>query len=155
MHSKMSKGSFEFYYQSKQLDCGPSCLRMILYFHECRIEQDALSNLCNIDGRGVTLLGISDAAKKLGFYSIGLKLHIKELQDIHLPCILFWKKRHYVVLYKIANQRFELADPAFGLLSLHITDFMEGWQEDMSNQKGIALLIYPEIQGQFYHEQIG
>lgn len=90
---------FTYYKQPDQMDCGPSCLRMIAKYFGRNFKTQTLRQLCEINKDGVSLLGISDAAEKIGFRSLGVKLNTDQLAEAELPCILHWKQNHFVVLY--------------------------------------------------------
>ncbi|MDB5153564.1 MAG: apxIB 1, partial [Mucilaginibacter sp.] len=90
---------------------------------------------------GVSLLGISDTAEKIGLRSLEVKLDVQDLKEAELPCILHWRQNHFVVLYKVKNHKYYLADPANGLVTLEENDFRRNWATD--NDTGIALLLSP------------
>jgi ATP-binding cassette, subfamily B, bacterial len=137
---------FKFYKQYDSMDCGPTCLRMIARHHGRSYSQQTMARLCDINREGVSLLGISEAAEKIGFRSIGVKFNAQELKKTDLPCILHWRQYHFVVLYKIRDRKYYLADPAVGLVSLDEEDFKKSWQADKETQEGIALLLSPSPQ---------
>jgi ATP-binding cassette subfamily B protein len=61
-----------------------------------------------------------------------------------LPCILFWDKSHFVVLYKIKGQkdgkrRYCIADPAIGKVTLKEAQFKRYWHGE--GIKGIGLFL--------------
>ncbi|MGG2309996.1 cysteine peptidase family C39 domain-containing protein, partial [Salmonella enterica] len=61
------------------------------------IEQ--LRQLTEIGKEGVNLLGISNAAEKIGFQSTGVKITFEKLLNEALkPSILHWDQNHFVVL---------------------------------------------------------
>ncbi len=142
--------SFNFYKQYDGMDCGPTCLRMIAKHYGRTYKQKTLNKLCDINREGVSLLGISEASEKIGFRSLGVKLNVEQLKDAELPCILHWRQYHFVVLYKIKNRKYYLADPAAGLVTLSETDFGSNWLGDKKKQEGIALLLSPTPQ--FYEQ---
>ena len=80
--------SFPFYKQPDQMDCGPTCMRMVAKHYGRNFSVQTLRRLCEINKEGVSLLGISDAAEKIGFRSIGVKLNTEQLKEAELPCIL-------------------------------------------------------------------
>lgn len=133
--------SFPFYKQFDSMDCGPTCLRMIARHYGRTYSQKTMSRLCEINREGVSLLGISDAAEKIGFRTLGVKLSNEQLQEAELPCILHWRQYHFIVLYKIKNHKYYLADPAGGLFILDEDSFNKSWRQDKDNLEGIALLI--------------
>jgi ATP-binding cassette subfamily B protein len=89
-------------------------------------------------------LFLSDAAEKIGFRTLGVKLNVQSLEEAPLPCVLHWNKEHYVVLYKIKRGVYYISDPAFGLIEYNQKDFIKFWignNADDSTQEGIALLL--------------
>ncbi|MCO5945867.1 peptidase domain-containing ABC transporter [Mucilaginibacter flavidus] len=141
---------FTHYKQPDQMDCGPTCLRMVAKHYGRNFKVQTLRKLCEINREGVSLLGISDAAEKTGFRSLGVKLSVSQLKEAELPCILHWRQNHFVVLYKIKNHKYYLADPAAGLVTLNEADFTRNWVGDKENEEGIALLLAPTPQ--FYEQ---
>jgi len=138
--------SFKFYKQFDGMDCGPTCLRMIAKHYGRNYKQRTLAKLCEINREGVSLLGISDAAEKIGFRSLGVKLNSDTLKEAELPCILYWRQYHFVVLYKVKNDTYYLADPAVGLVTIKAADFNRSWLADEQKTEGIALLLAPTPQ---------
>ncbi|NHA05814.1 peptidase domain-containing ABC transporter [Mucilaginibacter sp. HC2] len=143
--------SFPIYKQPDQMDCGPTCLRMIAKYYGRNFKLQTLRRFCEINKEGVSLLGISDASEKIGFRSIGVKLNAEQLKEAELPCILHWRQNHFVVLYKIKKHKYYLADPAAGLITLSEEDFKRNWQSDTESMEGIALLLSPTPQ--FYEQE--
>jgi ATP-binding cassette subfamily B protein len=141
---------FTHYKQPDQMDCGPTCLRMVAKHYGRNFKVQTLRKLCEINREGVSLLGISDAAEKTGFRSLGVKLNVAQIKEAELPCILHWRQNHFVVLYKIKNHKYYLADPAAGLVTLSEADFTRNWVGDKENEEGIALLLAPTPQ--FYEQ---
>ena len=60
----MSK--FHVYHQHDSMQCGIACLQMICKYHGKEYSQDTLSRYCFATNEGVSLLGISEAATRLG-----------------------------------------------------------------------------------------
>jgi len=143
--------SFKFYKQFDAMDCGPTCLRMIAKHYGRNFKQQTLNKMCEINREGVSLLGISDAAEKIGFRTLGVKLNSEQLKQAELPCILHWRQYHFVVLYKIKNKKYFLADPAAGLVTLTKSEFTRNWQADAEKFEGIAMLLAPTPQ--FYEQE--
>jgi ATP-binding cassette subfamily B protein len=139
---------FSFYKQLDGMDCGPSCLRMVAKHYGRNFNLRTLSKLCGFNREGISLLGLSEAAEKIGFRSMGVKLNLPELKKAQLPCILHWRQNHFIVLYKIRNGKFFIADPASGLMVLKEKDFQRGWLSD--DETGIALLLNPTPE---FHKQ--
>ncbi|MEB0260874.1 MULTISPECIES: peptidase domain-containing ABC transporter [unclassified Mucilaginibacter] len=141
---------FPYYKQPDQMDCGPTCLRMVAKHFGRNFKVQTLRQLCEINREGVSLLGISDAAEKIGFRSLGAKLNIADLKEAELPCILHWRQNHFVVLYKISKGKYHIADPGQGLIKLSEQEFAANWLSDTENSEGIALLLSPTP---YFYEQ--
>ncbi|MEG0852161.1 MAG: peptidase domain-containing ABC transporter [Flavobacterium sp.] len=135
---------FTSYKQADFKDCGPTCLKIIAKHYGKTINIQELRDASETTREGSNLLFLSDAAEKIGFRTLGVKLNVERLEEAPLPCILHWNKNHYVVLYKIKKDTYYISDPAFGLIEYNKQDFLKFWignNADDSTQEGIALLI--------------
>ena len=112
-------------------DCGPSCLKMVADHYGQHYALDFLRQKSNIGRTGVSLLGISEAAKVIGFESTGVKLDTEQLKDIvqDAPVILHWREKHFVVVYKTPKPgrrgHFHVADPALGRITYTEDEFIK------------------------------
>ncbi len=137
---------FPNYIQADSKDCGPTCLKIIAKHNGKTISIQALREISETTREGSNLLFLSDAAEKIGFRTLGVKLSLERLHDAPLPCILHWNKEHYVVLYDIKKNKYSISDPAFGLIEYDQKDFIKFWignNADNFTQEGISLLIEP------------
>jgi ATP-binding cassette subfamily B protein len=154
----MFKGNFTHYKQADFKDCGPTCLKIIAKNFGKVISIQELRKITETTRAGSSLLGLSEAAEKLGFRSLGVKISLEKLLEAPLPCILHWNKNHYVVLYKCPssvfpkgrNQKksatFFVSDPAHGLLKYNEADFIKHWIGNNANEnteEGVVLLLEP------------
>lgn len=137
----------KFIHQHDQMDCGPACLAMITDFYSNPYPLAYLRDECFLSKEGVSLKGVSDASKKLGFETLSAKLDLNSLfANQHFPCIIHWNQNHFVVLSKISKNllnkyTFNIADPGFGILKLSEEEFCKGWIG--AEDKGIALFLKP------------
>jgi ATP-binding cassette, subfamily B, bacterial len=137
---------FPFVKQYDAMDCGPACLKMIAGFYKKNFSLDYLRKKCFITKEGVSFLGLSEAADSVGFRTLGVKIHYELLiEKVTLPCILHWRQRHFVVLYKILNDKVWIADPATGLITYTRAEFEKNWATTLTEgkQTGLALIIEP------------
>lgn len=135
---------FPNYIQADFKDCGPTCLKIIAKHYGKTINIQELRDFSETTREGSNLLFLSDAAEKIGFRTLGVKLSVQSLEEAPLPCVLHWNKEHYVVLYKIKKDVYYISDPAFGLIEYNKKDFIKFWignNADDSTQEGIALLL--------------
>lgn len=97
--------AFPIYTQLDQMDCGPTCLRMIAKHHGKHYTAQTLREKSQISREGVSMLGIAEAAEAIGFRSIGVKVTAERLiEEAPLPCVLHWGQNHFVVLHRITSQ---------------------------------------------------
>ncbi|MBZ4042600.1 peptidase domain-containing ABC transporter [Flavobacterium hibisci] len=138
--------NFTNYKQADHKDCGPTCLKIIAKHYGKIVNIQDLRDASETTREGSNLLFLSDAAEKVGFRTLGVKLSLERLEEAPLPCILHWNKNHYVVLYKIKRDNYYISDPAFGLIEYKKMDFLKLWignNADELTEEGIALLIEP------------
>lgn len=141
---------YPYYFQHDSSDCGPACLRMIARFYGKESSIEKIRSNCYLGNNGVSLLGISEGAQKLGFTTMMLKTSFKKLlETVPLPCILHWEQDHFVVLYEIKKghikrrRKFIVADPnGSRIVKLDESEFSKCWISN-NNEEGILLALYP------------
>ncbi|MEN9611829.1 MAG: hypothetical protein RLZZ628_2643 [Bacteroidota bacterium] len=155
--------SFPFYRQLDAMDCGPTCLRMVAHYYGKIYAQDFLRDKTSINRNGVSVAGLAEAAELIGLQTLSLAASFEMLaQDIPLPCIVYWKQRHFIVVTKmkpkqsigakilkqpITDWEIQVADPAYGLLSYSKDAFLQGWfskkNYNAASDEGIVLVLEP------------
>lgn len=136
------------------MDCGPTCLRMVSQSYGKHYNTDTLRQKAGFTKAGVSLLGISETADKIGFRSRGVQITLQQLKAIQTPCILHWDQNHFVVLISISKKKIRIADPAKGVIRYSIDELKTHWisaKSEDSMQTGIALLLEPTPS--FYDEE--
>ncbi|WP_373725044.1 peptidase domain-containing ABC transporter [Bacteroides heparinolyticus] len=136
---------FPHYSQHDVMDCGPTCLRMVAAFYGKRYSLEGLREKSFITREGVSMLGIREAAEKIGFRSICVQVSYEMLAEAPLPCIVHWNQQHFVVVYRTDKKHVWVADPGAGKLKYTRKEFCRCW---LSSQKdgegtGVALLLEP------------
>jgi len=139
----------KFIPQHDQMDCGPACLAMVSSKYGKNYSLQYLRENSFLTREGVSLLGISEASKKIGMETLSAKLDSNQLieQRAYLPGILHWNQNHFVVLKKITKNIFSgkyffhISDPAYGLIRLNNENFEKSWISDKN--KGVALFLNP------------
>ncbi len=164
----MSK--FPHYKQAESKDCGPTCIKIVAKHYGKTIHIQNLRNLAETTREGSSLLGLSEAAEKIGFHTIGVKVNFEKLLEAPLPCIVHWNKNHFAVLYKIKvpsafgispkgrvkkGKIIYISDPAHGRLEYTKEQFIKHWignNADETTEEGVALLIEPTPK--FYNDDL-
>ncbi len=105
--------TFPHYHQPDTMDCGPTCLRIIAKHYGRSISLEKLRSLSDTTRSGSSLQGIADAAEKIGFRSLGVKIDFKALSEqAPLPCIVFWRQSK-----RLKNKLFQSRRFYFKILS--------------------------------------
>lgn len=143
------------------MDCGPTCIRMVARYYGKHINADTLRQMAGFNKQGVSLLGISDTAEKIGFRTRGVKISLHQLETAPLPAILHWDQNHFVVAHPksfpkgrtLGRSKITIADPAKGILSFTKEEFLQHWisaqvspspmERGAGGEVGIALLLEP------------
>lgn len=90
--------NFPHYLQPDSKDCGPTCLKIIAKHYGKTLSIQTLRELSETTREGSNLLTLSEAAEKIGFRTLGVKLSLEKLLEAPLPCFLHWNKNHDLVL---------------------------------------------------------
>ena len=133
---------FPHYRQHDEMDCGPTCLRIICKYYGKHLSLEYLRELSHTNRTGTSLLSLSEAAEKLGMRTVGARLSFSDLQSCApFPCIAFWNQQHFVVVYRITRHKVYVSDPAHGLITYTHEEFLKGWS--LGNDQGIILTVDP------------
>jgi ATP-binding cassette subfamily B protein len=138
--------AFPFVRQPDAMDCGPACLKMISTYYKVNHSLESLRKKCFITREGVSFLGLSEAADSIGFRTIGVRIPFEMLnENVPLPCIVHWKQKHFVVVYKIKGEKIWVADPGFGLITYSRKEFESNWLSTTRGGEpaGLVLILEP------------
>ncbi|MEM8527237.1 MAG: peptidase domain-containing ABC transporter [Bacteroidota bacterium] len=137
-----------FYRQLDQMDCGPTCLRMVAAYHGRSYSLPYLREKSYYTRNGVSMQGIMEAAEHIGYRTLPVKVPFSQnghptpnFLEAPLPAIVHWNQQHFVVVYKADKKNIHVADPAQGKFKLDHQTFKKSWLSD--GDKGIALLLEP------------
>jgi len=122
-------------------DCGAACLASVASHYKLDLAVARIRQLAGTDKKGTNVLGMVEAAQKLGFEAKGVKGPFESLFKIPKPAIahLVVKEilHHYVVIYKVTDKYIEVMDPIDGQLSRRTHDeFKKEWS-------GTLILLLP------------
>ncbi|MGE8340425.1 MAG: peptidase domain-containing ABC transporter [Flavobacterium sp.] len=122
-------------------DCGAACLASIGNHFKVNLPIARIRQYANTDKRGTNVLGIIEAAEKMGFTAKGVKGGLDSLDKIPLPAIahIIVKEQlqHYVVIYKVEKSTITVMDPGFGKMGTYtFEEFQKIWT-------GVLILFAP------------
>ncbi|WP_159467323.1 peptidase domain-containing ABC transporter [Dyadobacter sp. 3J3] len=122
-------------------DCGAACLASIAAHYKLRIPIARIRQYAGTDQKGTNMLGLIEAAQKMGFQAKGVKGAVESLAKIPIPAIahvvLKGGLQHYVVLYQISENKVTYMDPGDGKFhSKTIEEFKQLWS-------GVLMILLP------------
>lgn len=123
--------------QSEAAECGLACLTMIAAHYGQRTDLASLRRRYPVSLKGMTLVGLIEAAQRIGLVGRALRLEPENLARLRLPAILHWDMSHFVVLKRVARSgRIVIQDPALGERRLRAG-------EASNHFTGVALEVTP------------
>jgi len=122
-------------------DCGAACLASIAAYFGLKFPVARIRQFAYTDKNGTNVLGMIEAANKLGLEAKGVKGLFECLQNIPLPAIAHVivneTLKHFVVIYKIRKNAVWVMDPSDGKIHKEsVEEFKKEWT-------GILILIRP------------
>jgi ABC-type bacteriocin transporter len=122
-------------------DCGAACLASVAAHYGLKISVAKIRQLASTDKKGTNVLGMIQAAGKLGFQARGVKGTAEGLAKIPLPAIahvvVHDVLQHFVVIYSVAGGKVDVMDPGSGgPRRLSNDEFAKMWT-------GILILLMP------------
>ena len=129
--------------QTETAECGLACLAMIAGRYGHRVDLAALRQSYNLSLRGTTLHDLVRIASGMRLATRALRVELKHLRGLRLPCILHWDHNHFVVLIRVRGRRIVIHDPAVGRRSVPVQEVnrrftgivLEAWPTESFEQK--------------------
>lgn len=150
----MFKTRFPHYHQLDRMDCGPSCLKMVAKHYGREYSTQFLRESCYIDRQGVSLLGIIDAAEKIGLQATPVKATYELLAtQAPLPAIAHWQQNHFVVVYKVTDKKVWVSDPATGRVAYTKEEFCQHWVSGTYQGEEEGVLLFLDPRPDFYKSE--
>jgi ABC-type bacteriocin transporter len=122
-------------------DCGAAALASIAAYHQLKMPVSRIRQFASTDKKGTTILGLIEAATKLGFEAKGVRGEFDSLFKIPTPAIAHViindVLHHYVVIYKATAKFIQIMDPGDGQIHRYKHDeFKKLWS-------GILVILWP------------
>lgn len=114
-------------YQDNNKDCGSACLLSLIRYFGGDIPLNDLVELTHTNKNGTTFYELAETAYSLGLISKGFDVNnLEELAKLDKPFIAQVKINnllHFVVVYKVKNNKYVIMDPGKGKVTLNETKF--------------------------------
>ncbi|WP_281979525.1 peptidase domain-containing ABC transporter [Tenacibaculum mesophilum] len=123
-------------------DCGAACLASISAHYKLQLPIARIRQYAGTDKKGTNVLGLIEAAEKLGFEAKGVRGELDSLFKIPKPAIAHVIVReqlqHYVVIYEVTKEYIKIMDPGDGKIHKKTHEaFLKEWT-------GILVLLLPK-----------
>lgn len=123
-------------------DCGAACLASISIHYNLKIPIARIRQYASTDKKGTNVLGLIEAADKLGFEAKGVRGELDSLFKIPKPAIahIIVKKQlhHYVVIYEVTKDYIKIMNPGDGKIHKKThNEFLNEWT-------GVLLILMPK-----------
>jgi len=123
-------------------DCGAACLASVAAHYKLQVPIARIRQYASTDKKGTNVLGLIEAAEKIGFEAKGVRGNSDSLFKIPKPTIahVVIKKKwhHYVVIYGVHKKEITLMDPGSGKLEKKpLASFLDEWS-------GVLVLLMPK-----------
>jgi ATP-binding cassette subfamily B protein len=150
-----------YFQQLDQMDCGPTCLKMVAEYYGKTFPIQFLRDSCYIDRQGVSIRGLSDAAEKIGMRTMAVKASYDLLrEEAPLPCIAYWQQKHFVVIYDIIKGKGNkpdqviVGDPATSLITYTDKEFVKYWLKGLQTEEKEGFILLLEPTPNFYNDEV-
>ena len=130
------RGRLRMILQTEAAECGLACLAMVAGFHGFHTDLSSLRSRHAVSLKGATLAQLMKIADAMDLQSRPVRLHLKDLGHLRMPCILHWDLKHFVVLRRVTPKCVEVFDPARGVRKLT-------HEEASRSFTGVALELLP------------
>jgi len=121
-------------------ECGCACLLSVIRYYKGNMSLERLVELTNTGKDGTNFYDISRACLEIGLSAKGYKIDeifkLKEIKKPFISQVVINNVKHFVVVYKIKNNKITIMDPAKGMVNMNLVDFNLIWT-------GYILLMEP------------
>ena len=112
--------------QLAAVECGPTCLAMILSYHGRSTKVAECRARCAVGRDGVTAKTLAEVGRDYGLEVRAYTVEPQQMQLLTLPAIAHWNFNHFVVVERWSPQAVTIVDPAYGRRELTPAEFDAG-----------------------------
>lgn len=108
-------------------ECGSACLLSIIRYYQGNVSLNRLLELTNTNKNGTNFYDLSQAAKEVGLNSKAYKIDdistCYEMTNPFISQVIIDNYYHFVVVYKMKNNKITIMDPAKGIITMGLDKF--------------------------------
>lgn len=111
--------------QMQQTECGLCCIAMILRHYKSNETLGKIREELEVGRDGLRLSQLQQYLEKRGFQTRLYRCEAETITQMPLPAIVFWEKKHFVVVEKMKRNQVKVVDPEYGRLTMTLEEFKE------------------------------
>ena len=113
--------------QQAAVECGAASLGMILAREGRWVSLDQLREDCDVTRDGSSAFDLVLAATRYGLIAKDHAVEVDELANVPMPAIIWWRRRHFMVLEGARRGYYRVNDPARGPYEISADEFAAGF----------------------------
>lgn len=117
--------------QKEYYSCGPTCIYMLCEYYNISYNSQNILSQTKTSKKGTNIWYMQKALRSLGFTSSAVTIENFYLYNYVIPTIAVIKPSkklfHYVIIYNRINEALIIGDPAYGLYSTNIKNFLNNF----------------------------
>ena len=135
--------SFKVFKQHDYSDCGFACVQMLANHYGKRFTLNYLKEKADYSKEGLSLKCLKRLLNSTGFDCEAVSIPMQYIKSAPLPAILFWEKKHYVIIYNrnVEKDRYCIADPYVGKSTVSEEELYRNWE--YRDNTGVVILSEP------------
>jgi ATP-binding cassette subfamily B protein len=118
---------FPWVRQIDEADCGAACVAMLCRAFGHRVSLSFIRRAVGTGQQGTSLRGIKRGGEVVGLDVKAIKTSVDRIETLRLPAIIHWDGNHWVVLYRVEEDRVRIADPGRAKRTVAMPEVEERW----------------------------
>ncbi len=138
LHESIVRKRVPVLLQMNAVECGATCLAMILTYYRRQISVSAIREQCGIGRDGLSAFGLVKAARAYGMRTRAISVESHDFRFLPLPAIIHWNFNHFLVVERWSPGSVDVVDPAMGRMRLSAGEFERSFT-------GVVITLEPGI----------
>lgn len=121
----MRRRRVPFIQQMEYSECGLACLAMLLNYYRHHIDLNQLREEYPAPRGGYSLFNLVEIAHSKQLETEAFRSDAEDLRRLHLPAIIHWEGKHFILLEKVHAHSYTIIDPAKGRQRITENEFIQ------------------------------
>ncbi|HEU5380066.1 MAG TPA: peptidase domain-containing ABC transporter [Ktedonobacteraceae bacterium] len=124
--------------QMSAVECGAACLAMLLGYYGRKTSASEIREKYGVSRDGLSAWSIVQAARSYGLKVRAISSPSTDFRFVHLPAIIHWQFKHFLVVERCSPSFVDVVDPASGRKRLTTQEFAKGFT-------GVVIMLEPGV----------